>query len=101
MSYKAESTVSPAKVTLENLPDGTVHVILTKNSHEETDEEGNVKYTYEEVSFLLPEGREETAETIEGSFERWWNYGSENHTAPTLEERVDVIEEALTALMEM
>lgn len=93
MPYKSQSTAEPAKVTLEECPEKTL-VWLTDNVEEERQEEQTI-YRYDELVFTLPEDRQETAESIEASFEEWWLYGCEDHSEPTLEERVSLIEDIL------
>lgn len=93
MPYSAESTARPVRVKMEVCPDRTI-VWMTDNVEETTVEDQTV-YLYDELRFDLPEGREETAASIEANFEDWWLYGCEDHTEPTLEERVSLLEEII------
>lgn len=93
MPYRSQSTAEPAKVTLEVCPDKTL-VWLTDNVEEVQQEEQTV-YEYDELVFVLPDDRQETAASIEASFDDWWLYGCEDHSEPTLEERVSILEEII------
>ena len=93
MLYSSQSTQPPAEVKVEQCPDRTI-VWLTDNVQEIQTEDQTV-YQYDEVQFDLPEDREETEETIAENFDEWWLYGQEDHTEPTLEERVSIIEDIL------
>lgn len=95
MQYSAESSSYPDKVVVENCPDKII-VRLADNITEKTVEKGKqTVYEYDEVGFVLPDGRVETVESITESFEDWWLYGCEDHTPPTLEERVSVLEDII------
>ena len=97
MQHIAESSQKPDKVVVENCPDKII-VRLADNITEKTIEEQEEKqtvYEYDEVSFALPDGRVETVESITENFEDWWLYGCEDHTPPTLEERVSVLEDII------
>ena len=99
----ASADLEPSRVSLLRLPDKTV-VKLADNIQRVVDEdEGSltIKYVYDEVTFDLPEDRKgETVESIEENFSDWWFYGSEDHSDPTIEERVTNIEEILVAILE-
>lgn len=99
MLYKnTESTTAPCAVLMEHLPDGTARVCLCDNIRQETREEQPV-YIYDEAVFLLDADRKETAADIEANFSAWWAYGIEpEEPAPTMEERVSLIEETLLEL---
>ena len=84
---------------LEVLPDIT-RVLLAKDIEEIETEDGATMYGYAQAVFELPEGREETAESIAASFNDWWEYAGEDHVEPTLDERVDILEEVVAMLME-
>ncbi len=97
LHINTESSVQPEKVTMETLGDGTKHVILADNIHQEDrgEENGSV-WVYNEVAFDLEPEREETAADIEAEFEGWWEYGAQGEeAAPTIEDRVAAIEEYL------
>ena len=93
MLYCAQSTLRPEKVIIENCPDRTI-ICLTDNVVE-LDNEEQVTYEYDEVRFDLPDDRSETVESVTEHFNEWWLYGQEDHTEPTLEERVALIEDIL------
>lgn len=99
MLYKnTESTTEPCAVLVERLPDGTARVCLRDNIREETREDQTV-YIYDEAVFTLDEGRKETADDIKANFAAWWAYGiAPEEPAPTMEERVSLIEETLLEL---
>ena len=93
MLCSSQSNVLPTDVTLEQLPDKTI-VRLADNVEEIQIEEQTI-YQYDEVEFTLPEDRQETRQSIAEHFEEWWLYGTEDHTEPTLEERVSLLEEII------
>ena len=98
----------PTDVTIEALPGGGTWVILHRNAEQvEQPGEGGAPagmiYRAEEVSFILPEGRTETVDTIRTGFNDWWLYG-ENWTysaddAPTIEERVASVEAYVASIL--
>ena len=99
----ASSTERPNAVTVESLPDRTI-VRLIDNIEESTVTEDDIsytKYTFDEVVFDLPDDRTETIESITEDFNNWWLYGSVEHEEPTLETRVQNLEELLFGLMEV
>ena len=63
MPYKSQSTAEPLKVKVEACPDKTL-VWMTDNVEEIQQEEQTV-FEYDELCFILPKYREETAATIE------------------------------------
>lgn len=94
---------SPEAVTLERLPDGTAWLYLRKDAHEvagEPSAEGEVPGSSYECTTALcklgPDYSAETKETISAAFNDWWIYAeawdTESEMAPTLEERVSVLE---------
>lgn len=93
MLYSSQSTLPPDKVKVEQCPDRTI-VWLTDNV-EETQIEEQTAYQYDEVRFDLPDDRQETESSITEHFADWWLYGCEDHTEPTLEERVTILEEII------
>lgn len=96
MIYRGvESNVKSADVRIENLPEIGRRVVLTKNA--EVSEES---WIYDEADFILPDDREETEESILKSFDAWWDYAAEDHSEPTLAERVSLIEDVIAIIME-
>lgn len=98
MRVKSESTVRPERVVVEQFPDGTKNIRLSDNIVESTGESGTV-YTYDEVEFIAPEGREITAESVIADFEAWWLYGSASGEPVTVEDRLNALEEAVLGLI--
>lgn len=109
--YNVQSAELPNKVDIENLPDGNKIVRLhdrvlkiTPISLDEENQNGEYfGYQYDEVVFPLPYDREETASSIEESFEDWWAYGEQaplKDAVPTLEQRVSDLEDMLFFSME-
>lgn len=49
----------------------------------------------------MPDDRQAIIEEIERDKEAWWEYAAEEHTQPTLDERLTVLEDAIAALMEV
>lgn len=99
MFMRSQSSCTPARVVIENLPDGRNIVRLTDNVETIVNEDGTV-YEYDEVVFELPEDRSETVSTIESEFSAWWEYGQQEQEDITLEQRVSDLEEIVLALME-
>ena len=97
-----ESTVRPGAVSMQRQPDDTVNVRLADNIREETreDEHGaQTVFIYDEAVFTLEEGRRETEADILENFAAWWAYAGEpQEEAPTVEERLTIIEDALMEL---
>lgn len=90
----SESSVRPSRVALDRR-DGKTTVRLTGDVREVEREDGTV-YVYDEVFFTLGSDREDTLEDIEAAFDGWWEYGSQpDEPAPTLEDRVEMLEELL------
>ena len=88
--------VRPDIVLMDVLEDGEKVVRISGEVHEETGEDGQVTYRYDEVLFTLGAERTETVEDILEDLDGWWTYGSqEAEAAPTLEERVAAIEDYL------
>lgn len=88
-----ESSASPSRVIVEKLPEKTM-VRLADNIQELEREDGTA-YVYDEVVFDLPEGRDDSVSAIEAGFSDWWAYGQEDHTPPTLEEKVNILMDAI------
>lgn len=105
----------PPAVVFERLPDGDAVVRLYDNIKDaadvaqpgETDpeQEPGSAYLADEVMFMLPAARaaEETQESIAADFSGWWKYGEAwegQEKAPTVEERLTVMEDFMVAIME-
>lgn len=105
----------PPAVVFERLPDGDAVVRLYDNIKDaadvaqpgETDpeQEPGSAYLADEVMFMLPAARaaEETKESIAADFSGWWKYGEAwdgREKAPTVEERLAVMEDFMVAIME-
>ena len=101
------SNVRPERVVLEQLGTGEKVIRLADNI-EEIEEAGepatagegagdvHILYRYDEVVVMLEPGRAETAQDVADAFADWWTYGSQpEEPAPTLEQRVELIEEIL------
>ena len=98
MLLKTQSDSAPARVRIENPADRTI-IRLADNITEIQTEDGTV-YEWDEVEFDAPEDRALTVSSVEEDFDEWWSYGSEEIEIPTLEQRVEDLEEALLALLE-
>ena len=93
MTYvEGQSSTKPESVVMEKLPDGSIRVILHADITATKDDDGTV-YQYKEVDFILPDDRQETQASIKKSFDAWWAYATEDHTPPTIEERLELLEE--------
>lgn len=91
-----ESNLRPPVVVLNELEDGTKSVRLADNIREVETEDGATMYVYDEAVFTLEADRTETADDILEDFATWWEYGIQpEEPLPTLEERVEMIEELL------
>lgn len=105
----------PPAVVFERLPDREAVVRLYDNIKAATDvaqpgemepgEEPGSAYTADEVMFMLPAARaaEESQESIAADFSGWWKYGEAwdgQEQAPTIEERLAVMEDFMVAMME-
>ena len=97
----------PPAVVFERLPDGDAVVRLYDNikdaadvaQPDETDpeQEPGSAYLADEVMFMLPAAR------IAADFSGWWKYGEAwegQEKAPTVEERLAVMEDFMVAIME-
>ena len=96
---KCQSSTPPARVTLENLPEGKRIVRLADNLDTRAEDDGIV-YEYDEVVFFLPEDREETVASITAEFAAWWEFGQQDSEEITLEQRISDLEEILLGLLE-
>lgn len=105
----------PPAVVFERLPNGEAVVRLYDNIQTATDiaQPGEMEpgaepggaYTADEVMFMLPTARaaEESQESIATDFSSWWKYGEAwegQEQAPTVEERLAVMEDFMVAMME-
>lgn len=89
------SSELPCAVAMDEKEDGTKIVRIT-GEVTEIQEGDQTIYQYDEVVFELEAGRTETVEDIEADLNDWWEFGSqEDEPAPTLEERVAMIEDFL------
>lgn len=91
----------PETVQIETLPDGKRRVILSRNFEEKRDEDG-ASWVGDQADFCLEPDREETAEDIAAAFDDWWEYAaaySQDDAAPTVEQRLESVEDALLAMM--
>ncbi len=98
MRFVTESTSAPQRVRLEHLPGRTV-VRLADNITQRQDEDENTVYVWDEAEFDAPPDRELTAESVEEDFAAWWEYGEQEITVPTLEQRVSDLEEVVVAML--
>ena len=95
------ATEKPEAVVIEHLPEGTRRVILSRNFEEKWDEDGT-SWVGEQAVFTLELDRTESREEIEAGFDDWWQYaeccdiGSQE---PTVEERLESVENAILAMM--
>ena len=91
----------PETVQIETLPDGKRRVILSRNFEEKRDEDGT-SWVGDQAVFTLEFDRTESKEEIEAGFDDWWKYaeccdiGSQ---VPTVEERLESVENAILAMM--
>lgn len=93
----------PEPVVVEELPDGGRRLVMSKDFTPFESEDGS-GYVGNQADCLLPAGREETAKEIAAESDAWWEYAAgydPAKTAPSLEERVADIEEAVLALLGM
>lgn len=91
----------PEAVLIEKLPGGTRRVVLSRNFAECQDEDGT-SWRGEQAVFVLEPDRAETADDITAAFDGWWEYAavySQDNTTPTVEQRLESVENALLAMM--
>lgn len=91
----------PETVQIETLPDGKRRVILSRNFEEKRDEDGT-SWVGEQAVFVLEPDRAETADDITAAFDGWWEYAaaySQDNTTPTVEQRLESVENAMLAMM--
>lgn len=88
------SSEQPSAVAMDEREDGSKIIRITADVEEIREEDGQVMYRYNEVVFELEAGRTETIADIEAGIEDWWEYGSQpEEPAPTIEERVAMLED--------
>lgn len=94
----------PPRVQEEKLPDGRHRFVLSDGfaAVEQNEEEQAPMYQGTQADFVLGADRTETAADIEAAFTAWWDYAAvwqavENK--PTVEERLEALEEAIGAIM--
>ena len=92
---KSMMTEEPARVVLEELPDGQRAVLRRDIAAGELD--GQTVYTFEEVAFR-PE-RRVTVEELEKDFDAWWAFGESPAEVPTVERRLAALEDAMAEMM--
>lgn len=104
MTFTENLDHSPKTVTLERLPDGTAWLYLRKDVHEVPGEMTSADgqragSSWECTTAMCKLGSDysaESEETISAAFDDWWIYAegwsTESEMAPTLEERVSVLE---------
>ena len=78
---------------------------MHKPGETDPEQEPGSAYLADEVMFMLPAARaaEETQESIAADFSGWWKYGEAwegQEKAPTVEERLAVMEDFMVAIME-
>ena len=98
---KVMAAEMPEKVQIETLPDGKRRVILSRNFEEKRDEDGT-SWVGEQAVFTLEYDRAESREEIEACFDDWWQYAEccdIGSREPTVEERLESVENALLAMM--
>lgn len=91
----------PEYVVVEQLPDGTKRVVLSKNASAVESEDGK-NWFFDRADFCLEPDREETKASIQERFDNWWEYAvSYNQDMPalTVEQRLENVENALLAMM--
>lgn len=95
-----ESTVRPSVVLMDEREDGSKAVRMAGNIRKEKREDQQI-FIYDEVTFDLEPGRNETIKDIIDEFDSWWEFGSQDEEPlPSLEERVTLIEEILMGGLE-
>ena len=89
------SSELPSAVLMDEKEDGG-KIVRVAGEVTEIQEEGQTLYQYDEVVFELEPGRTETVTDIVADLNDWWEFGcQEDEPAPTLEERVAMIEDYL------
>ena len=91
----------PETVQIETLPDGKRRVILSRDFEEKRDEDG-ASWVGKQAVFTLEFDRTESMEEIEAKFDDWWQYAEccdIGSREPTVEERLESVENAILAMM--
>lgn len=91
----------PEAVAIEHLPGGTRRVVLSRNFEVKRDEDGT-SWVGEQAVFTLEFDRTESKEEIESGFDDWWQYAEFCHIGsqePTVEERLESVENAILAMI--
>lgn len=91
----------PEAVLIEKLPGGTRRVVLSRNFAAHQDDDGT-GWRGEQAVFVLEPDRMESAEDIAAGFDGWWEYAaaySQDSATPTVEQRLESVENALLAMM--
>lgn len=91
----------PEAVVIEELPGGTRRVILSRNFAEKPGEDGT-SWVGEQAVFTLEYDRADSAAEIEELFDDWWQYASccdIGSKEPTVEERLESVENAILAMI--
>ena len=88
-------TEEPARVVLEELPDGQRAVLRRDIAAEELD--GQTVYVFEETAFR-PD-RRVTVEELEKDFDAWWAFGETPVETPTMEQRLAALEDVVAEMM--
>ena len=94
-----ESNVSPQVVKVTPNPDGSKTVRISDHLETRIDRMDDLEqtiYIYDEAVFDLPQDRlDETEETIAEHIPEWWLYASVDHSEPSMEERVALLEQII------
>ena len=91
----------PEYVVVEQLPDGTRRVVLSKDAAAVENEDGK-SWVFDQADFCLEPDRVETKESIQEHFDSWWEHAvGYNQEMPTLtvDQRLENIENVLLAMM--
>lgn len=82
-----QSNTRPNSIVVEELPDGLRRAVISKNVSVVQEEEQNF-YQFDEAQFYVPDERE----ILEEDIDDWFLYASEDHTPPTIEDRLNMLE---------
>ena len=91
----------PEYVVVEQLPDGTRRVVLSKDATAVESEDGK-SWVFDQADFCLEPDREETKESIQERFDSWWDHAvgyNQDMPALTVEQRLESVENVLLAMM--
>ena len=94
-----QSNLMPELVRIENIPGGQQRIIISKDISEIEGEDG-ILYQYNVAEFNMPDGETATVKSIEDNIEDWIKYAEEDHTDPTIEDRISILEDVIAILME-